>query len=245
MFRYFPTNYVWDLSVNLAIEMGARMGEIEATCAPLQDAARQPDAEGTRAFREAWVQTADRLCDLASEDEALGRLLSAGAKYKRAAIYLITAERMLAHDAPGRIDLYRRSLDTFDKGIAHSGENCQRVAIPYGDTHLSGLLVKANGAGARSPLLVQVNGLDSTKEMKYLVCLPAWLAERFEGLENDPQTHALVASAVAAEQVLDLVERGVSDFHFYTMNRADLVFAVCHMIGIRSHETEAAGSAAA
>lgn len=63
--------------------------------------------------------------------------------------------------------------------------------------------------------------------------VPAWLRERFEGLDNDPQTHMLVAAAVAAEQVLDLVERGVSDFHFYTMNRADLPFAICHMIGIR------------
>ncbi|RST84456.1 methylenetetrahydrofolate reductase [NAD(P)H] [Aquibium carbonis] len=63
--------------------------------------------------------------------------------------------------------------------------------------------------------------------------VPAWLAERFEGLEDDPQTHALVAAAVAAEQVLDLVERGITDFHFYTMNRADLVVAICHMIGIR------------
>ena len=66
--------------------------------------------------------------------------------------------------------------------------------------------------------------------------VPSWLAERFEGLENDPQTHALVAAAVAAEQVLDLVERGVVDFHFYTMNRADLAFAICHMIGIRAEE---------
>lgn len=66
--------------------------------------------------------------------------------------------------------------------------------------------------------------------------VPAWLAERFEGLGRDPQTHALIASAVAAEQVLDLVERGVSDFHFYTMNRADLAFAICHMIGIRPVE---------
>ncbi len=63
--------------------------------------------------------------------------------------------------------------------------------------------------------------------------VPSWLVERFEGLDNDTQTHALVASAVAAEQVLDLVERGVQDFHFYTMNRADLVFAICHLIGIR------------
>jgi methylenetetrahydrofolate reductase (NADPH) len=75
--------------------------------------------------------------------------------------------------------------------------------------------------------------------------LPAWLAERFEGLQADPQTHALVASAVAAEQVLDLVERGVSDFHFYTMNRADLAFAICHMIGIRSHAASGAAAASA
>jgi len=74
--------------------------------------------------------------------------------------------------------------------------------------------------------------------------VPAWLAERFDGLDNDPQTHMLVASAVAAEQVMDLVERGVGDFHFYTMNRSDLVFAICHMIGIRSH-APAVGSAAA
>ncbi len=67
--------------------------------------------------------------------------------------------------------------------------------------------------------------------------VPAWLAERFEGLERDPQTHALVASAVAAEQVLDLIERGVRDFHFYTLNRADLAFAICHLIGIRPVET--------
>ena len=70
--------------------------------------------------------------------------------------------------------------------------------------------------------------------------VPSWLAERFEGLDNDPQTHALVASAVAAEQVLDLVERGVQDFHFYTMNRSDLVFAICHLIGIRPQLVAAA-----
>jgi methylenetetrahydrofolate reductase (NADPH) len=64
--------------------------------------------------------------------------------------------------------------------------------------------------------------------------IPGWLAERFEGLENEPGTEELVAAAVGAEQVLDLVERGFSDFHFYTMNRADLVYAICHMLGIRA-----------
>ncbi|EBV3600176.1 methylenetetrahydrofolate reductase [NAD(P)H], partial [Salmonella enterica subsp. enterica serovar Virchow] len=74
--------------------------------------------------------------------------------------------------------------------------------------------------------------------------VPTWLRERFEGLEKDPQTHMLVAAAVAAEQVLDLVERGVNDFHFYTMNRADLAFAICHMIGIRPQGAEPAPVAA-
>ncbi|PZO78993.1 MAG: methylenetetrahydrofolate reductase [NAD(P)H] [Mesorhizobium amorphae] len=75
--------------------------------------------------------------------------------------------------------------------------------------------------------------------------VPVWLAERFEGLEKDPQTHMLVAAAVAAEQVLDLVERGVGDFHFYTMNRADLSFAICHMIGIRAQQSAEAEQAQA
>ena len=60
-----------------------------------------------------------------------------------------------------------------------------------------------------------------------------WLAARFDGLDDDPATRQLVAAAVAAEQVLDLVDRGVSDFHFYTMNRADLVYAICHLLGLR------------
>jgi methylenetetrahydrofolate reductase (NADPH) len=63
--------------------------------------------------------------------------------------------------------------------------------------------------------------------------VPRWLAERFHGLENDAATRKLIAAAVAAEQVFDLVDRGVTTFHFYTMNRADLVFAICHLLGLR------------
>ena len=178
MFRYFPTNYVWNLSVDLAIEMGARIGEIEEMCAPLQEAARQPDAAGTAAFRETWSRMADKLCGLAAEDEARGRLLSAGEKYGRAATYLITCERLQAHGALGRLELYRRFLDVFAKGVSLARENCERVEIPYESAHIAGLLVRADGVEGPAPLLVQVNGLDSTKEMKYRVGLPAWLAKR-------------------------------------------------------------------
>jgi methylenetetrahydrofolate reductase (NADPH) len=70
--------------------------------------------------------------------------------------------------------------------------------------------------------------------------VPAWLAARFEGLDEDPATRQLVAAAVAAEQVLDLVDRGIADFHFYTMNRADLVYAICHLLGLRPVTADAA-----
>jgi methylenetetrahydrofolate reductase (NADPH) len=75
--------------------------------------------------------------------------------------------------------------------------------------------------------------------------VPDWLAARFEGLEEDVDTRKLIAAAVAAEQVLDLVDRGVTELHFYTMNRADLVYAICHLLGLRAQAEPAAERAAA
>jgi methylenetetrahydrofolate reductase (NADH) len=68
--------------------------------------------------------------------------------------------------------------------------------------------------------------------------VPSWIARRFDGLDEDPATRKLIAAAVAAEQVLDLVDKGVRDFHFYTLNRADLVYATCHLLGLRPAATE-------
>jgi methylenetetrahydrofolate reductase (NADPH) len=70
--------------------------------------------------------------------------------------------------------------------------------------------------------------------------VPQWLADRFEGLDNDPATRRLIAAAVAAEQVMDLVDHGVREFHFYTMNKADLVYAICHLLGLRPRLEQAA-----
>ncbi|WP_298258487.1 methylenetetrahydrofolate reductase [NAD(P)H] [Bradyrhizobium sp.] len=63
--------------------------------------------------------------------------------------------------------------------------------------------------------------------------VPDWLAEKFDGLDDDAETRKLVAATVAAGQVQKLNKHGVDTFHFYTMNRADLVFAICHLLGIR------------
>jgi methylenetetrahydrofolate reductase (NADPH) len=70
--------------------------------------------------------------------------------------------------------------------------------------------------------------------------VPQWLADRFDGLDDDVATRRLVAATVAIEQVFDLAAQGVRDFHFYTMNRAELVYAICHQLGMRPVAAKAA-----
>ena len=63
--------------------------------------------------------------------------------------------------------------------------------------------------------------------------VPEWLKERFNGLDDDPETRRMIAASVAIEQVQELGRQGVRDFHFYTLNRAELTFAICHALGVR------------
>ena len=63
--------------------------------------------------------------------------------------------------------------------------------------------------------------------------IPHWLQERFAGLEDDPETRRLIAASVAIEQVKTLERHGVCDFHFYTLNRAELTYAICRTLGLR------------
>lgn len=63
--------------------------------------------------------------------------------------------------------------------------------------------------------------------------IPSWLARMFEGLDEDPETRKLVAASVAAEQCRLLQASGIDEFHFYTLNRADLTYAICHVLGLR------------
>jgi methylenetetrahydrofolate reductase (NADPH) len=63
--------------------------------------------------------------------------------------------------------------------------------------------------------------------------MPSRIAHQYERLDDDPETRKFVAATIAAEQVSDLAAQGVTDFHFYTLNRADLVFAICHLLGLR------------
>jgi methylenetetrahydrofolate reductase (NADPH) len=64
--------------------------------------------------------------------------------------------------------------------------------------------------------------------------VPGWLIERFEGLEDDPETRMMIAASVAIEQAARLRHEGVDEFHFYTLNRAELTYAICHALGVRA-----------
>ncbi|MBM5812222.1 MAG: methylenetetrahydrofolate reductase [Gammaproteobacteria bacterium] len=64
--------------------------------------------------------------------------------------------------------------------------------------------------------------------------VPAWLVERFEGLEDDPETRLMIAASVAIELAARLRHEGVDEFHFYTLNRAELTYAICHALGVRA-----------
>jgi len=75
--------------------------------------------------------------------------------------------------------------------------------------------------------------------------IPGWLRERFDGLEDDAETRRLIAAAVAIEQVQELRRHGVSEFHFYTLNRAELTFAICHALGLRPRTRTAVAAAGA
>ncbi len=177
LFEYFP-NYVWNLSVAIALENGGKIGDIVDMCQPIKAAADNGDDAGTAEFLKEWVKKADTLVELAEEDLDRGREFSAGPKLKRASIYYVTAERMQGLGHPNRMETYRKALDAFARGTKYARDNIERVEIPYADgKRLSAYLTLAEGDGPR-PLVIFCNGLDSCKEMLWLGGFPYALAKR-------------------------------------------------------------------
>ncbi len=113
----------------------------------------------------------------------------------------------------------------------------------FDNAHYLRFVERCRAAGIWCPILPGIVPIHNFKQVasfgaKTGTTMPAWLARKFEGLDDDPGTQHLVAAAVAAEQVADLVDEGVRQFHFYTLNRADLVFAICHLLGLRARPVE-------
>jgi dienelactone hydrolase len=162
MFEYFPTNYPWSMSVLMALEMGGNVSEIDDICRPLRDVA--PD-EAIAAWVDGWSASARRIRAAAESDERAGHAISAREKYLRAAAYLFVAERQASPSDPGKLDVYRESLELFARGVA--GEPIELVDVPYEGSSLPALFVPADVAGS-APCIIHLNGLDSIKETSYL-----------------------------------------------------------------------------
>ena len=108
----------------------------------------------------------------------------------------------------------------------------------FDNAHYLRFLEAARARGIWAPIVPGIVPIHNFKQVAGFAgrcgaTMPSWMARRFDGLDDDPQTTHLVAAAVAAEQVMDLVDQGIRQFHFYTLNRADLVYAICHLLGLR------------
>ncbi|CAN5207772.1 methylenetetrahydrofolate reductase [NAD(P)H] [soil metagenome] len=106
-------------------------------------------------------------------------------------------------------------------------------------------LDKVRARGISIPVLPGIMPMHNFKQARNFVTragttVPSWLADKFDGLDDDAETRKLVAATVAAGQVQKLAKQGVTDFHFYTMNRADLVFAISHLLGFRPNGAQKA-----
>lgn len=97
-------------------------------------------------------------------------------------------------------------------------------------------------AGITAPIVPGIMPVSNFAQAKRFSALcgasvPRWLADLFEGVDGDPDTRRMVAAVVAAEQVRLLQANGVDEFHFYTLNRADLTYAIAHILGVRPRAT--------
>mgnify|MGYP000293478006 FL=1 len=179
MFMYFPTNYVWSLAVVATLNNGGLIDEVDRACKPVLEASKNGDDFGTDLLYNSWEAVANRVLASAEEDEKAGRLISAGEKYYRASLYTSQAERLQSPKWEGRNAAYQKSIDLLMKHVEIAGAPMEKVNIPYQDTYLPGYLYKATREdGKPSPVIIQLNGLDSTKEMMYYSGFPQMLAKR-------------------------------------------------------------------
>jgi dienelactone hydrolase len=165
MFEYFPGNYVWNLTVVATLNSGGYIDEVDRACRPVRDLARSGADVGTAELYAAWSAVADGLIGAAEDDVRRGRLVGAGAKYRRAGLYVSQSERLQAPGWPGRAAAYRRSIDLLRRAAELGGADIVPVEVPYEGGSLPAYFVPARGGDPRAPCVIQWNGLDSTKEM--------------------------------------------------------------------------------
>jgi methylenetetrahydrofolate reductase (NADPH) len=129
------------------------------------------------------------------------------------------------------IDNFKRKLDA---GATRGISNFFAEAETF--LHFRDRLASAGVHAPIVPGIMPVTNFEGFRKMAAIngASVPAWMAKLFAGLDDDPDTRRLVAAAVAAELCTRLGAEGVEDFHFYTLNRADLTLAICRMLGVKT-----------
>jgi methylenetetrahydrofolate reductase (NADPH) len=99
-------------------------------------------------------------------------------------------------------------------------------------------------AGVYAPILPGIMPVTNVKGLRKMAeacgaALPRWMIQLFEGLDDDPETRRLVTAVTTAQLCARLAAEGIDDFHFYTLNRADLTLAICRILGVRVQEAKA------
>ena len=142
-----------------------------------------------------------------------------------------------ARDAAADLDNLKRKLDA----------GATRAITQYFfevETYLR-YLDRVRAAGIRVPVVPGILPVTNFAQVKRFSAMcgatvPGWMADLFDGLDEDPETRKLVAASIAAEQCRALQANGVDEFHFYTLNRANLTYAIARILGLRQAPGDAA-----
>jgi dienelactone hydrolase len=165
MFEPFPDNYTWCLGVNLALNSGGQINDVDQVIRELRGRSKPADEE---AWYEAWKKAAGRLEWQAQEDEAAGRIIGAARKYRRAFVYYTVAERHMTNKDFRKLETYKHSLTLFEKAMRLGGEDVQFIDVPFEGSVLPSLYLPPHNAEGPAPAIVFFNGFDGTKELQFL-----------------------------------------------------------------------------
>lgn len=104
---------------------------------------------------------------------------------------------------------------------------------------------RCDAAGIHAPIVPGILPITRFPQLQRFAAqcgasVPDWLVDRFDGLDDDAETRQLIAASVAIEQARELQRHGVQEFHFYTLNRSELTYAICHALGVRPARATAA-----
>jgi methylenetetrahydrofolate reductase (NADPH) len=135
-----------------------------------------------------------------------------------------------AHSPGADLDNLKRKLD--------AGADRAITQFFFGAEPFLRFLDRVRAAGIDAPVVPGILPVQNFAQLRKFAAMcgasvPSWLAGLFDGLDDDPETRRLVAATVAAEQCRQLHAHGINEFHFYTLNRADLTYAIAHILGLR------------